>query len=203
MNKIFRLTGVIGAAMCFIVASGSAQATSPGKADQASPSSQGQSEDTAKSQDQDYSAMTVDQLRDGIENRHPAAYLILAQKLFTGGKRDEAIFWLYEGQLRFRIYLACHPDLPSDGEPALFSSMNHVIAKPLNQYAFGDIDTLVATIDRALDWDSKTENGFIDKDRCADAIRDQHRSLNKFNNRLIAKAKEIRAERAKAGLQNR
>jgi hypothetical protein len=36
---------------------------------------------------------TPEQLKKGIENRHPSTYYILAQKLFESGKKDEAVFW--------------------------------------------------------------------------------------------------------------
>src|SRR5262249_44723347 len=103
---------------------------------------------------------TPEQLKKGIENQHPATYYILAQKLFESGKRDEAIFWFYAGQLRYRFHLVANPKLDPSGDPALFASLSEVIGRPLNEYAFGDLKALDATLDKVLTWDKATPNGF-------------------------------------------
>ena len=54
---------------------------------------------------QDPVTLSIEQLKNGIENRHPSSLYILAEKLFAGGKKDEAVFWFYAGQLRYRVYL--------------------------------------------------------------------------------------------------
>ena len=70
----------------------------------------------------DPNKLTPEQLQEGIEGRHPAAYYILAAKLFAGGKKDDAVFWFYLGQLRYRFHLAANPELDPPGDPALFAS---------------------------------------------------------------------------------
>src|SRR5215212_9300237 len=45
------------------------------------------------------------QLMAGIERKHPAVFYMLAKKLFEAGEKDEAVFWFYAGQLRYRAYL--------------------------------------------------------------------------------------------------
>ncbi|MBN2293380.1 MAG: hypothetical protein JXM70_13205 [Pirellulales bacterium] len=64
---------------------------------------------------EDLSAQSVDELKAGIEGKHPADYYFLAQKLFASGKKDEAVRWFYIGQLRFRYHLAANPDLDQIG----------------------------------------------------------------------------------------
>src|SRR5215510_15118295 len=93
---------------------------------------------------------TPDQLRQGIESQHPAVYYVLARKLFETGQRDEATFWYYAGQLRYRFYLKATPGLDPSGDPALFGSLSEVIGQPINEWAFGDLDALRATLDRVL-----------------------------------------------------
>jgi len=52
---------------------------------------------------QDPATLSIEQLRSTIENQHPSGFYILAAKLFAAGKKDEAVFWFYAGQLRYRI----------------------------------------------------------------------------------------------------
>src|SRR3954470_23971828 len=54
----------------------------------------------------DFEAQTTAQLEAGIEAKHPASYIMLAAKLFQAGRRDDAVFWFYLGQLRYRTHLA-------------------------------------------------------------------------------------------------
>ncbi len=143
------------------------------------------------------------ELERGIADAHPANYYVLAQKLFESGKRDEAIFWFYAGQLRYRFHLAAHPDLEPSGDPALFSSLSEVLGRPLNEYAFGDLKGLRGTIQRVLDWDERTANGFTSKTNFASAWKDTRAGLEKLRDDLRANAEEIRKQRKANGLANR
>jgi hypothetical protein len=151
----------------------------------------------------DFTKLTVEELKAGIEKQHPAAYYVLAKKLFQGGAQDEAVFWFYAGQLRYRLHLAAIPELPKSGDPALFGSLSEVIGAPLNEYAFGDLAQLVETIDKVLAWDEKTDNGFTSKTR-NDAewtsIRDGLRKMRAY---VLQNGDAIRADRTKNGLPNR
>jgi hypothetical protein len=119
----------------------------------------------------DFNRLTAEQLQAGIDKRHPAAYYILAGKLFSGGRQDEAVFWFYAGQLRYRFHLSANPGLPPSGDPALFASLSQVIGQPLNEYAFGDLEQLTATIDKVLAWDERIDNGFTSKATHAAVLR--------------------------------
>lgn len=142
---------------------------------------------------------TPQQLIAGIEQKHPSAYYLLAKKLFETGRKDEAVFWFYAGQIRWRARLMGNPQLPRDGEPALFSSLSEVIGRPLNEYAFGDIAGLVKTIDRALEWDASHADTLNRKPE-----RDKSREgLAGMKAHLVANAGDIRATRTKNGLENR
>lgn len=143
------------------------------------------------------------ELERGIADAHPATYYVLAQKLFESGKRDEAIFWFYAGQLRYRFHLAAHPDLEPSGDPALFSSLSEVLGRPLNEYAFGDLKALRATIQRVLDWDERTANGFTSKTKFASPWKETRTGLEKLREYLRTNAEEIRRQRKANGLENR
>lgn len=136
----------------------------------------------------------------GIETQHPADYFRLASQLFSAGKKDEAVFWFYAGQLRFRARLATHPELPRDGEPALFASLFETIGPPINQYAFGDIPGLARVIDRVLAWDAARADPFSVPGPARAGVANGLRAMKAD---MLARADTIRAQRASRGLENR
>lgn len=136
----------------------------------------------------------------GIETKHPADYFRLASQLFSAGKKDEAVFWFYVGQLRFRARLATHPELPPSGEPALFASLFETIGPPINQYAFGDIPSLASLIDRVLAWDASHPDPFSQQGPARTSVANGLRAMKV---EMLARADKIRAERASRGLENR
>ena len=151
----------------------------------------------------DFNRLTADQLRAGIEQRHPVAYYVLAGKLFEAGVRDEAVFWFYSGQLRYRFHLAANPKLSPSGDPALFASLSDVLGQRINEYAFGDLTQLLATIDKVLDWDESTDNGFTSKTAHSAAWKDVRGGLVKMRDFVESNGEQIRAQRKQNGLENR
>jgi hypothetical protein len=146
---------------------------------------------------------TPEQLMRGIENEHPSTCYILASKLFETGKKDDAVFWFYVGQLRFRFHVSANPNLDPSGEPALLASLNEVIGRPINEYAFGDLKALADTFARVLAWDQKTPNGFTStKDHAAEwkKVRD---GLGGMRTYVMENGDTIRAQRKANGLENR
>jgi hypothetical protein len=135
-----------------------------------------------------------------LDHRHPENYLLLAKLLFERGEKDEAVFWFYVGQLRYRVYLATHPNLDPTGEPAIYSVLFRSLSPPINQYAFGDIPKLLATIDRVLAWDAENEDVFAPKGPERDKVRE---GLIKMKLEVIATKDQIRATRRSKGLENR
>jgi hypothetical protein len=154
-------------------------------------------------QSEDFERLSPEELKVGIEKRHPVAYYVLAGKLFEAGARDEAVFWFYAGQLRYRFHLAADPKLPPSGDPALFASLSEVMGRPINEYAFGDPPQLSATIDKVLAWDERTENGFTSKTQHAKALGEIRAGLSKLGDYVRTSADQIRADRKKNGLENR
>jgi len=99
----------------------------------------------------DWAKQTAAQIEDRIATKHPAAYFILAAKKYEEGKRDDATFWFYAGQIRYRAYLLSRPKLDPSGDPALFTSLMQQVGRPINEYAFGDTEQLAKIVDRALE----------------------------------------------------
>lgn len=147
--------------------------------------------------------LALDELIRTVPDQHPAAYYILATRLFEAGRRDEAVFWFYAGQLRYRIRLACHPDLPPSTEPALFASLQESAGRPINEYGAGDPDAWTGAMQRALDWDQATRNGFEPKAPCAAQIADQRGGLGELIRQVRENKEQLRRERAANGLPNR
>lgn len=72
--------------------------------------------------DKSFTDMSIAELKDHATSTHPAGLYVLTAKLLKEDKKNEAVFWFYVAQLRFRFYLAANPDLEKSGDPALFSS---------------------------------------------------------------------------------
>ena len=151
----------------------------------------------------DLSRKTPEQLKKGIENAHPATYYVLAGKLLESGQKDDAVFWYYAGQLRYRFHLAANPKLDPSGDPALFSSFTSVIGQPVNEYAFGDLPSLHATLQRVLAWDKANKNGFTSTQKNAQAWNDTRAGLEKLIAYIDGHADEIKQQRKANGLDNR
>jgi len=158
---------------------------------------------TQPSPEADYLKMSPEQLLVGIEQQHPAAYYVLATKLFETGRKDEAVFWFYAGQLRFRFRLLAHPDLDPSGEPALFASLGASLGPAINEYAFGDLESLHATLRRVLDWDATTENGDTSKVRFAEPWKQIRAGLAGMIDYIDQNGESIRKQRTANGLENR
>src|SRR5262245_22183604 len=85
-----------------------------------------------------------------LPNEHPSAYYGYAQRLFSQGKKDDAVFWFYVGQLRYRFHLKANPSLDRGGDPAAFGALSATIGGTINGYAGGNPKEWVKAIDRAL-----------------------------------------------------
>jgi len=142
------------------------------------------------------------ELKAGIEKKHPAAYYMLAAKLFqNAATKEEAVFWFYVGQIRYRYYLAANPDLPPDGDPAVFTSFAEVIGRPINEYAGGVPDVWIAQMNRALEWDATHDNGFTPKTKSPEKYRQVRAGLVALRDRMAAMKDKIPELRRKNGLQ--
>lgn len=134
---------------------------------------------------------------------HPAELYRRAASLYGQGKRDEAVFWFYAGQLRYRFHLAARPELKPGGDPALFGALSEQVGRPMNEWAFGDPDALVATLDQVLAWDAATPNTFTPKDQFAEALERSRDGLRELRDQVTDQKQEILRQREENGLTNR
>jgi hypothetical protein len=152
----------------------------------------------------DLSSLSIDQLKNGIENQHPSAFYILAQKLFTAGQKDDAVFWFYAGQLRYRVYLLVNNGkLDPSGDPALFASLSEEVGRSINEYAFGDIPELAKTIDAVIVWDQSHANALTPRDKYKSQYDQIVAGLSQMRDQVLNQADSIRKTRTANGLQNR
>ena len=142
----------------------------------------------------------------GIEklaDQHPAEYYRQAAARLAEGKQEEAVFLFYLGQLRYRAHLAARPDLPRDGDPALFASLSEVVGRPINVYAFGDIPALARTIDAVLAYDTAHPDAFTPPSQFPKAHPGVRDGLVRMKDKMLTDADSIRTQRTKNGLANR
>lgn len=139
----------------------------------------------------------------GVEGDHPAGYYRRAADLFRAGKRDEAVFIFYLGQLRYRTHLTARPELPRDRDAAAFASLSEVVGRPINEYAFGDLPALDRTLKAVMAYDAARPDAFTPPDRYPQATRTIRTGMEAFRQKLVADAEQIRAARLRNGLTNR
>jgi hypothetical protein len=135
--------------------------------------------------------------------KHPSAYYQEAANLFRIGRRDEAVFLFYLGQLRYRSHLRARPNLPPSGDPALFASLSESVGRPINEYAFGDIPALERTLAQVLAFDLAYPDTFTAPAEFPEAIRANREGLETLRRRIVAEADKIREGRRANGLPNR
>jgi len=151
----------------------------------------------------DVKTMTSAEVEAALPGKHPAAYYIYAQRLFSEGRKDDAVFWAYAGQLRYRFHLSANPALSADGDPAVFASLHWTVGQTINGYAGGDTKMWVTQIDRVLSWDEETSNGFTSKEKYKMQWQETRSGLLSLRQTIIRDAENIRLQREAVGLPNK
>lgn len=124
--------------------------------------------------------------------------------MFKTGHRDDAVFLFYLGQLRFRVHLAARrSELRPDADPAVFSSLSEVVGRPINEYAFGDLPSLIRTIDAVLSYDLKYPDMFTPPAQYSNFHATVRNGLTAMRMPIQHNGDNIRAQRRRNGLENR
>jgi hypothetical protein len=148
-------------------------------------------------------AADIEAFADRINGAHPGTYYTEALTLFRQGRREDAVFLFYLGQLRFRTHLAARSNRAPGGDDALFGALSETVGRPINLWAFGDIRALLATFDAVLAYDARVPDRFTDPAEFPDATRRTRDGLRAFRTDVANRAEEFRRERAARGLENR
>jgi hypothetical protein len=150
----------------------------------------------------DLERQTPEQIMTDAERVHPTALYVLASKLMRAGRSDEAVRWFYIGQLRYRFHLMTDPPDAAD-ERILFSALSESVGRPINEYAFGDVDGAVREIDSALAWDAAHANHFTSQSAFPAQLAKTREGLVAMRDDMLARRDEIRETRTRNGLPNR
>lgn len=138
-----------------------------------------------------------------LAESHPSMLYAYAKRLFEAGQKDDAVFWFYAGQLRYRYLLIADPSLSADGAPALFASLNASIGQRINAWAGGAPKAWAAAMDRALVWDAAHPNPTTPKDANAWALEKARTGSAALRDDVLSNEVQIRANRKREGLELR
>lgn len=141
-------------------------------------------------------------LRPGPMTASPWDDYSRAAQLFNAGQRLQAGCVMYRGQFRARLMMLADPNLPPDGAPALFASLNEMVARPINQWLGGDRDEWIAVIECARDWARNNDDPDYPRRRYGTEHARVLSGLEELITAIPPKA-ELRAQRRAAGLPNR
>jgi hypothetical protein len=148
-------------------------------------------------------AQNIPTVPDALLGQHPAGYYKHAITLFDEGKKNDAVFVFYLGQLRYRTHLAARPELPEDQDRAVFASLSESIGRPINEYAFGDLSQLDRTLKAVFAYDAANPDQFTPRAEFPDATRLQRDGMEKMRQYILSNADETRKQRKANGLENR
>lgn len=146
----------------------------------------------------------IPELIAGITKQEPVHYYLLSARLLKEGRPDEAVFWYYAGQLRWRYYALANPEKASGGESsALMGAFHHSLGTPINEYAYGDLEKYRQMLADVIRWDEENPNEFCPKESVQKERAEVLDGLRKLSQSTIDNADQIRETRTKNGLPNR
>ena len=88
-----------------------------------------------------------------LEKRHPSEFIVEASNLFDKGKKNEASFLFYLGQLRYRYYIGAKPNIKSSDKET-YNALQMVAGSIINVHLGQHFDTYLHVIDLVLAWDN-------------------------------------------------
>lgn len=99
---------------------------------------------------------TVDAVLSSPNDYNPPVLYALSKELFERGRKREAAYWFYVGQLRARY--DANLCLDNTAKQAV-SILNGTYGPDINKFAFGNIDSLELTVNKVVDFvRTNTEN---------------------------------------------
>lgn len=126
-----------------------------------------------------------------------------AMTLFEDGDRDVATCLFYRGQYRMRVFLDVVPEQDASGMPALFAAMNETVGGPINEWAGGDPEGWAASMECALDWVRQADDPLLPRVLFGGSHDRVEADFVALIEDVRSSADDIRAERARRGLENR
>jgi hypothetical protein len=154
----------------------------------------------AQDQSKDFLKLPQQQAERELPSSHPANFLVYASRRFQEGAKEDAVLWFYVGEIRYRFYLAVNPNLPPDGDPALFGSLHESVGSVINGWAGADPNAWAKQMGRALEWDAANDNQFTSKTAHAKEWQETRSGLETLKNWVLTNKEHILEERKKHGL---
>ena len=99
----------------------------------------------------------IERVKSHPENYAPPALFVLSAVLFRDGKKDEAVFWFYAGQLRAVFDAKRCADVSARGAPTVLTQ-NY--GPSITEYAFKNKKRLKETIVKVVAWDRKMPHNY-------------------------------------------
>lgn len=91
----------------------------------------------------------IDSILTNPDSFNPSVLYVLSNVLFKEGKKDEAMFWFYTGQLRARNDANLCLDKTAS---QMVSQLNNLYGPDINKYAFQDIEKLKVTVKKVVEY---------------------------------------------------
>lgn len=86
----------------------------------------------------------------------PPVFYAMSGVLFEDGKKDEAAFWFYAGQLRARF----DANRSANGFGMVVDLLNNTYGTPINQYMFQNVVKLEELVPKVVEWDRETPHNY-------------------------------------------
>jgi len=151
-------------------------------------------------QQKDVSTLPHQQVEQKLNDSHPSSFYLYATRLFGEEAKEDAVFWFYVGELRYRFYLTVNPKLPPEGDPALFESLHEVVGTEVNGWAGSNPEVWAKEMQRALDWDAANKNGFTSTFWHSKQWHETRSGLEKLQKYVLSNKAKILEDRKKNGL---
>lgn len=110
-----------------------------------------------------------------------------AARLWGLGRKDDAMFWFYAGELRVHAAQAAHHPQVLALSPQLSGQMD-TLGQAVREYGQSDASRLIATIDRVLAWDDANPDPALS----AEAARQGRADLLALRDKARAEAAQTR-----------
>lgn len=91
------------------------------------------------------------------QNYAPPVFYLLSNVLFSEGRKDDAAFWFYAGQLRGRYDANRCADISAREAVAV---LNMQFGKPINTYTMQNLPKLEKIVQKVVLWDEKTPHNY-------------------------------------------
>lgn len=141
----------------------------------------------------------LDSLIQNAEHAPPITLVLLAKRLYDVDRRDEAVFWFYVGQLRWRACLIQSRNC--DGQT--FSRLFETVGPDINQYAFRTIPAFSSMVESVLAWDASHHDDYVTdtaaKEQAREGLRDLITYTQEHAAELTARQEELAREEAARG----